>query len=317
MKLFFGFPFCDNIFNFAVLEYIKRKSWFEMETLYIDIFFLINFTVDIVSLYFAALFSKIRTSNCKLILSSLLGAISACALILIDSFVINLIIAVMSFLIMLFICCGRVKLKRTAIFGVSFLIFMSLIGGFVSSFWDLMSGVFEKYIIPNDQINRKVFFLAIIILLSIGVFKMFITVINTSNVMSSISFQIEIENKVYESEAMIDTGNLAIDPMSMRPVLIIKKTLAKKFLSDDIIDLSNIDEIPLTMKKRIRLIPISRCGETHVLLGIRPDSVKIKTDTGYEEIDVTIAIDKEGGDYGGFLGLMPGNALQNVNTSNN
>lgn len=288
-----------------------------MKTLYIDIYFLINFTVDIVALYFAALLSKVRTTNIRLIISATMGAFFACVSVFIDSVVLNVCGTIIVLFLLIFISCGKVMIRRACIFGGSFLVFASLIGGFVSYFWELMSRLFEKYIIPNDQINRKVLFLAAIILLSIGVFKMFITVINTSNTNSSVVFQIEIEKKLYESEAMVDTGNLAIDPMSMRPVFIIKKSFARKFLSDDIIELSNIDGIPATMKKRIRLIPISRSGETHVLFGIRPDSVRVKTDKGYEEIDVTIAIDKEGGDYGGYLGLMPGTAVQNVNTKNN
>lgn len=288
-----------------------------MKTLYIDIYFLINFTVDVVALYFAALLSKVRTTNIRLIVSASIGALFACVSVFIDSVTLNIFGTAATFVLLVFISCGRVSLKRACVFGGSFLVFASLIGGFVSYFWELLSRLFEKYIIPNDQINRKVLFLAVIILLSIGAFKMFITVINTSNTSSSVIFQIEIEKKLYESEAMVDTGNLAIDPMSMRPVLIIKKSFARKFLSDDIIELSNIDCIPNAMKKRIRLIPISRGGETHVLLGIRADSVRVKTENGYEEIDVTIAVDKEGGDYGGYLGLMPGTAVQNVDTKNN
>ncbi len=141
---------------------------------------------------------------------------------------------------------------------------------------------------------------------------MFITVMNTSNTDTRMDFTIQIQDKICETEALVDTGNLAVDPMSMRPVMIVKKELANRLLSEEIIELSNIDGIDASMRKRIRLIPITRGSQTHVLVGVRPDSVRVKTEKGYEDIDVIIAIDKEGGDYGGFLALMPASAIKNV-----
>ena len=66
------------------------------------------------------------------------------------------------------------------------------------------------------------------------------------------------------------------------------------------------------MKKRIRLIPISRGGHTHVLVGVKADSVKVVKDNKTEELFVTLAIDKEGGDVGGFMALMPSAALDHA-----
>lgn len=284
-----------------------------MKTLYIDIYFLINFTVDVVSLYFAGLFSKIKCKNKRIILAAAIGAFASCLIIFIDYAFISILASVLSLLIMIFVCIGISISKRSVVFGISFLVFISLIGGFVSYFWEFLSKVFEGYVIENDRINRKVLFLAIIVLLSIGVFKMFITVMNTSNIDTKVDLSIQLQDKMCEAEALIDTGNLAIDPMSMRPVMIVKKELAKRLLPEEIIELSNVDGIDASMKKRIRLVPISRGGQTHVLVGIRPDNVKVKAKNSYEEIDVIIAIDKEGGDYGGFLALMPASAIKNAN----
>lgn len=283
-----------------------------MKTLYIDIYFLINFTVDVVSLYFAALFSKLKCKNRRLILAAIVGAFASCLIVFVDYAFISIVASMLSLAIMVFICVGIRISKRSVIFGLSFLVFISLVGGFVSYFWNLLSEIFEGYVIENDRINRKVLLFAIIVLLAIGVFKMFITVMNTSNTDTKVNFTIRLLDKTCETEALIDTGNLAIDPMSMRPVMIMKRELARRLLSEEIIELSNVDEIDPSMRKRIRLIPITRGGATHVLVGVRPDSVSVKGENGYEDIDVIIAIDKEGGDYGGFLALMPASAIRNV-----
>ena len=58
-------------------------------------------------------------------------------------------------------------------------------------------------------------------------------------------------------------------------------------------------------KKRIRLIPVSRGGETHVMTGIRPDNVTVKCKDGERSVKLTVVIDKEGGTYGGYEILAP------------
>ena len=134
-----------------------------------------------------------------------------------------------------------------------------------------------------------------------------------SNIESEGSVEIEINflNKRHRLEAFVDSGNLAIDPMDMRPVLLIKKDAAKKILPEGIIELYNPDVLDRDVRRRIRLIPITRGESTHVLTGVRADNVKIIRNEIEEEILVTIAIDKEGGTYGGFLALMPSAAIHN------
>ena len=83
-------------------------------------------------------------------------------------------------------------------------------------------------------------------------------------------------------------------------------------MPENIINLSDPDNIEKNARKRIRLIPISRGGATHVLTGVKPDSVKVLKDGKCEEIKVTLAIDKEGGTFGGFGALMPAAALDDV-----
>ena len=48
-----------------------------MKTLYVDVYFLINFCVDFLALHFASRFTKIPTGNIRLIISSALGGIYA------------------------------------------------------------------------------------------------------------------------------------------------------------------------------------------------------------------------------------------------
>jgi hypothetical protein len=197
---------------------------------------------------------------------------------------------------------------------MSFFIFLALVGAAVSFMWDS----FDRFLSPilsgaqGGAVNRKMLFLSLIVLLSIGVFKMLVTFFSNIESEGSVDLEISFLDKQTIVSAFIDSGNLALDPMDMSPVLLIKKEAAKSFLPENIIDLCEIDKLDRKTKKRIRLIPISKGGETHVLVGVKADQVRIISDNQSEEINLTIAVDKEEGSFGGFSALMPAAALENA-----
>ena len=285
-----------------------------MKTLYIDVYFLINFTVDILALYFAAVFSKIPTNTRRLIIASLFGSIFAIGVVLLPEMpFLKLILSALGLLIMAFIAPKSIGIRRKIKYAFSVLIFEALIGGIVSLLW----GVFDKYLTPllsgaeGGAVNRNMLILSLIILLSIGVFKMIVSFFSNNESEGSVDLEISFLQSKAVVSAFIDSGNLAVDPMDMNPVLLIKEDLAKSLLPNNIVDLSNIDALDRGVKRRIRLIPVTRGGETHVLVGVKADSVKLIKGEREEELAVTLAIDKEGGSYGGYRALMPSAALDN------
>ena len=300
-----------------MLQYITciESGVSSLRTLYIDVYFLINFTVDILSLYFAALLSKTSTSTKRLIVSALLGAICAVVVVFLPEIaILKFVFATLALLIMGYIAPKGVGLRRKIRFIFSFLIFEALVGGAVSFIWGILdsysSSIFEEAV--GGAVNRKMLFLSIIVLLSIGVFKMLVSFFSNIESEGNVDVEISFLDNTAVVSAFVDSGNLAVDPMDMSPVLLLKEEVAKSILPQNIIELCDIDGLDRKIKKRIRLIPVSRGGATHVLVGVKADSVRIVNDKSKEEIKVTLAIDKEGGTFGGYLALMPSAALDNV-----
>ena len=300
-----------------MLQYITciESGVSSLRTLYIDVYFLINFTVDILSLYFAALLSKTSTSTKRLIVSALLGAICAVVVVFLPEIaILKFVFATLALLIMGYIAPKGVGLRRKIRFIFSFLIFEALVGGAVSFIWGILdsysSSIFEEAV--GGAVNRKMLFLSIIVLLSIGVFKMLVSFFSNIESEGNVDVEISFLDNTAVVSAFVDSGNLAVDPMDMSPVLLLKEEVAKSILPQNIIELCDIDGLDRKIKKRIRLIPVSRGGATHVLVGVKADSVRIVNNKSKEEIKVTLAIDKEGGTFGGYLALMPSAALDNV-----
>lgn len=286
-----------------------------MRTLYVDIFFLINLTVDMLAVYFASVFSAVPTTGRRILVSSALGAlIAVLSVVLADKTLLNILWMLAGIIVITAIGAQGAGIKRRFRFAFSFVIFEALCGAVVSFMWN----IFDKYlygIIKNVQggtVNRKLLILAVSILISLGVIKVIVAFFSDGLNGSKVRVEICFIDKRVELDAFVDTGNFAVDPMDMRPVMLIKRSVANKLFPAELVELRDPDLLDRETRKRIRLIPMSNGGSTHVLTGVRPDSAKIISDKGIEELRLTVAIDREGGDYGGYEALIPASALGNV-----
>ena len=288
-----------------------------MQTLYIDVYFLVNFTVDFLALYFSIAFSKVPSSTKRLLAAAIIASLVAVIAVLLPEIAfLKLLVSGGGLILAVFVATFSVSIKRRARFLFAFLIFEALLGGAVSYVW----GIFDKYLYDSiassggAPVNRKLLIFSVIVLISIGVFKMIVSFF--SNIVSEGSVELEIccFDKKIKTEAFIDSGNLAIDPMDMQPVLFIKETLAKDLLPENIIDLRDPDALDRSVRKRIRLIPVSRGGVTHVLTGVKADSVSVCDGEKSYPVAVTLAIDKEKGSYDGFFALISSGVVGNAKT---
>lgn len=280
-----------------------------LQTLYIDVYFLVNFTVDIISSFFALRLSRLESNMKRLIFSSLLLSLFSVFIVFIeDMLLLKYALSCATLLLSSFIIISGVSFKRRLKYVFSFIIFEGLVGGFTSFLWEVL----DKHLKGGEENrveNSRLLFFAVIVLLSVGVFKMIISFFSHIESEGSVKIRIELLDKSVICDAFVDSGNMATDPMDMRPILILKPSLAKKILPINVIELSDVDGIDKEIRRRIRLIPISGASGVKILTGIRPDRVLVIRDGREEEIFVTLAIDKEGGDFGGYPALMPSVAI--------
>ena len=285
-----------------------------MQTLYIDVFFFVNFTVDILAASMAAKFAKIKTTTPRIVLSSALGAVVAIVdLLFFDSLVPSLILSIVYLLFVGVIVARGARSFRRLRFILLYILSQALIGGAVYSSYSLLDRfIGEESPSGGGAENRSALIFSLLILLSIGVFKLMVLLFSNLSNERTVRMRITVADRSAEAEALVDTGNLVKDPMNMNPVLFIKPAFAELILPDKVIMLREIDSLGADYRKRIRLIPVTRGGETHVMTGVRADSVTAYGRWGGRELSVTLAIDKEGGTYGGYELLLPSAALEDV-----
>ena len=285
-----------------------------MQTIYVDIYFLINFTVDLLSLHLASLFIKIKASQSGVIISAFVGGLYAVLLVFIPESRIFLLLSTLIYFLLVsaLVPKGCTALRKTK-YVIAFLITEIFLGGLVYFTYGVLNNFIDSELLEEIKVERNLIFFSLVVLLSIGVLKLLLSIFRNNFSETKVRLKIVVFDKEYFVDALVDSGNFLTDPMDLSPVMLIKPRFSKKIFpygAPDVLETENVSD---KMKNRIRIIPISSVGGRKVLCGFRADSVFVIKDDGVcEKVNLTIAFDKEEGSFAGFDALMPYAALENV-----
>lgn len=277
-----------------------------MKTLYIDVYFLINFTVDLLSLYFGALFAKVRSNVKRLIAASFISALCACVVVLTNlTGLFYVFLLIFNALIITVVLCGKISVIRQIKLFIAFLVFETLIGGFVT----LVYGFLDRYFYPlfeNGMIgaeNKNLILLALIILIAFGILRLLLIIFSGSATETNATLTISILGKETAVDALVDTGNLVTDPMDSSAVVIVKRSAISSLIGN-----KNITEDE-KFKTKIRIIPTKTVMGEKMFIGIKSDFISLN-ETKVKFENTVIAIDEEEGTFGGYSALLPSYFLE-------
>lgn len=281
-----------------------------METLYADIYFLINFTVDILSLHFAAAFAKVPISKIRLILlSSAFSGLSLLFVIFVESLWITVIGNLVVAFSLIFASARHIGVLRRFKLALAFYALMTLIGGIVTFIYNL---IFEHF--PMEEygggVNRGLLLVALTILLAFGVIKMLLFLFSGSTAEKYADVELELLGCSVRLFALIDSGNLLRDPMDSTPVMLIKERAARELFSGGIPDLKL--GVPKELEKYVRIIPTKGKSGNIIEYGIRPRAAYVYKNKRKFKLRIIFIIDYEEGSFGGYDGLIGTSALGGI-----
>lgn len=284
-----------------------------MRTLYVDVYFLINFTVDILALYFASVFSKCPAKVHRLIISSFLGAFYAVfATVFLTNEKLSLFFSAVILVGIVWISSKGISIYRKIKFSVAFFLFQILIGGLVYYGYCMLDRLFENFEYSSaGGENKNLLLLSLIILLAIGFLKLAFSFLGSVRSEKNAKISVFYLEREFSFDALVDTGNLAVDPLDKTPVMLINSKLCKMIFGFKITK-ETVETCDSEIKKRIRIIPASFGGNKKILYGIKPDSAYVITKKRKEKISVIIAVNNEENDFGGYDALIPFAALEDV-----
>lgn len=288
-------------------------------TIYLDLILLENIIMNYIIILTTGMICKTSIKHIRFFLSSLIGALYA-----IITYVTNLeiynnqIAKILVSISMVYIAFNPINIK---------MLFKQIVIFYLTSFCFGGAAYYLLYnISPNLIKSINGFFIGtypIKIAILGGILGFFIIniafkIIKNKLTKKDILYNVEIFYKDRKSsiKVILDTGNLLKDPITKTPVLIVESSKLKEIISEKILnkiediiygrDVEGIDE---EIKTRCNVIPFSSIGKNNgIIIGFRPDYIKIYTEEGEEirqKVIVGIHNNKisKNGLYSGLIGL--------------
>ena len=260
------------------------------QTVYIDLLFLINCSMDFLCFYIAAEIISVKLCVPRALVASLIGgayAVLALFVSIASPFVVALDVAVC-----MLMCAVTFKKEQGLIFSslVYFSVSMAL-GGFMTALFNLLNRMgFNKLILEEGQEDGiSVWFFGILALLS-GLFTSLSgRFFKKRSSIKNVSVIIEHKNSKQELRALVDSGNLLCEPISGKACIVVDIGSVGEVVPAEVLEIAKnrellgVDSISPRILKNIRLVPTHTATADGMLIGFRADSVTL--DTGKRRYD--------------------------------
>lgn len=259
-------------------------------TIYLDIIFLENLSMNYIILFATGLITKNKVNHFRLIISGIFGGTYAIISIMpIFKVYTTIIFKILISILMVYIAYNPKSFKDLSKKLMIFYLTSFAFGGcaFALLYFIKPQEVFMKNGVYIGKYPIKITLLGGLagFCLIVNAFKIIKNKINKKDIYCPI--EIEFNNKCIEMKALIDTGNMLKDPITSMPVIVVQKDLLKELLPENILE--NLDNIigggnlnvfniieNTEYVNKFRLIPFASLGVQHgILLGFKPDNVKI------------------------------------------
>ena len=246
--------------------------------------------MNAIILYASAIILKIKPKTIRVILASAIGSIYAIITYVTELPIYTSIISkgILS-IIMVYVGFNPQSIKK--LFKQVFIFYLtSFVFGGVALYLIYVikpqNALIRNGMFVGDYVLKVIFLGAIVAFIIIKIaIKIIKTKINSKDMYCNI--KIKINEQMVSTKAMIDTGNLAKEPITNTPVVIVESSLLYDILPKEILnnldmilggDLSKIpEEIQNQYISKLRCIPFSSLGKQNgMLLGIKADEIEVE-----------------------------------------
>ncbi len=270
-----------------------------MQTVYVDLYFLINFSMDFLCLYLTAKLLSERLAPIRGILAAAIGGIYANLALLLG---LSGFTAILSDLAVCALIClaaffGRGRIKRAPVYILVYVAVSAALGGIMTALFYLFNrtGIFD-FIKNTDGDGISVWLFAFLAAISAV-----ITLIGgrgATKKMSAREVELEVTffGRTVTLRGMSDSGNLLREPLSGKPCIVVDRKglggLLSKRLSEILSkgNASGLEGLTDDEKRRIVLIPARTATGADMLVGIRVERVLVRCGGKEREADAVLAL---------------------------
>lgn len=259
-------------------------------TLYVDVLFAINFSMDFLSLYLTGRLLRKKIYKIRIIIAALIGGLYG----ILEFFLTlsPLISSFISVLISLLMCLFAFKSSKIIGFISSIIVFWGVsasLGGIMSLIFNFMNKLFYQYInqYSYDEVYSGARFF-IIASLSVLIAMLVNKIILNKKEVKEVEVEIIFRGRNYKIKGFCDSGNLVKEPISGRSVILVS------CLSE----LGKVIENEKEISKRY--VPYSVVNGEGILKGIIPEKIIINNN----EVNAIVA-PINNTNFGGLDAIIP------------
>lgn len=275
-----------------------------MTEIYAESFFIINFAADFLIIVLCARILYVPVKYTRVLLSALIGSVySLLSVFLGLSGIVSIACNIVSAVLMCRISFKSATKKAFVRIVLVFYISAILLGGGLTALSNLLYKAAE-------YIGQKI--PLPLLLLASGAMCFFFTAFGRAlsgrAKHSRVMVTAEFSGNCQEFCFLCDTGNLAFDPYSGKPVIVVKGESCRKLLGEycSILSQNPFPDTLCASKLKMRLVPVSTAAGQNVLRAFTADKVYVHIDGRKNEIDACFALDITGtNNYDGTDGLFP------------
>ncbi len=291
-------------------------------TIYIDLIFLENLIMNSIILYATAVILKVKPKTIRILISSTIGSIYAIMTYITEIGIYSSTISkIILSIVMIYIAFNPQNIKKMWKQLLIFYLTSFIFGGvalYLIYFIKPQEILMKDGMFAGEYVLKVILLGAIVSYIVIKIsFKIIKTKISAKDVYCKI--RVKVNNKIIETRAMFDTGNLLKEPITNTPVVVLENSLLYDVFPKEILnntqnilagDLSGIsEEILQEYKSKLRCIPFTSLGKQNgMLVGIKADEIEVEIDDEIKKTkNVIIAIYEHSltkrGEYRAIIGM--------------
>ena len=272
-------------------------------TVFGDILFIINFSMDFLSLYISGKILHLEMSKKHLLFASVVGGIYGVAALFIKGSVPYIVLNISVYLLMCFTAYRNIVFSQYIKLCVLFYSVSLLMGGAVSASYSFIDSIMSDFssggaTVPGRKIPFHIFVI-IVILCAVTSYVTSRIFAQSKDIKDAYITAVLAEKKI-DMHLLVDSGNLLHDPLSGAPVIIVTNEKFKRLTGCD----SNAVFQNEKLISKLRCIPAHAAGGDMMLYGIIPDKIYIGTKKEKVPMKAVIAA-CDGTDFADFDGVVP------------
>jgi sigma-E processing peptidase SpoIIGA len=281
------------------------------QTVYIDLYFMINFGMDFLCFFLTGRLLSLRVSVLRCILASALGGAYACAALFLplgalSSVVLDVaacvLISAVAFL-------SRREWKHLPVYALVYTAVSILLGGFMTVLFGIFNRLgLDRLLGSEDDADGLSVWLFLVLAVLGGLCASFGGKhLRRKSGRKNCRLEMRYGSRVGSFSALCDSGNMLREPISNKLCVIVELRAARSFLPSDMLAAIEQRRSELLLPenaRRLRVIPVRTVGGGGMMYAFRMDGVRVDMGKGFREVDAFVAFCTEEL-KGGVSALVP------------